>query len=319
MQDHLIDDPCPDTEFSHHAAEALEELRTVQDMIRWAVSRMSQEGLYYGHGTDNPWDEALYLVAHALALPWKLADEWRDARITRSERGDILALLEQRIVGKVPTPYLTGVGWFCERPYFVDERVLIPRSPIGELIESRFAPWWPSDQEPQRILDLCTGSGCIGIACAYEFESAQVDLLDISFDALEVAEANIAEHGVEDRVFALQSDLFEAASGRYDLIISNPPYVDADDMACLPEEYHHEPELALAAGEDGLDLVHIMLKQARDYLTDNGVFVLEVGNSYPALQAAYPQLPFIWPEFARGGHGVCVLHARDLDMLIGSA
>ena len=319
MQDYLIDEQSSDAEFSAYAAEALEELRTVQDMIRWAVSRMSQEGLYYGHGTDNPWDEALYLVAHALALPWKLADEWREARVTRSEREVIVGLLEQRIVHKVPTSYLTGVSWFCERPYFVDERVLIPRSPIGELINERFAPWWPADKEPQRILDLCTGSGCIGIACAYQFEDAQVDLLDISFEALEVAEANIAEHGMEDRVIALQSDLFKAASGRYDLIVSNPPYVDADDMTCLPEEYHHEPELALAAGEDGLDLVHIMLKQARNYLTDDGVLVLEVGNSYPALQAAYPQLPFLWPEFARGGHGVCVLHARDLDALIVSA
>lgn len=319
MQDYLIAEQDPEAVFSAYASEALEELRTVQDMIRWAVSRMSEAGLFYGHGADNPWDEALYLVAHALSLPWKLADEWRDARVTRSEREAILDLLVQRILGKVPTPYLTGVSWFCERPYLVDERVLIPRSPIGELIDQRFSPWWSNAKEPQRILDLCTGSGCIGIACAHQFKQAQVDLLDISFDALEVAEANIAEHEVGDRVLALQSDLFAAASGRYDLIVSNPPYVDADDMACLPEEYHHEPELALAAGDDGLDLVHIMLKQARDYLTDDGVLVLEVGNSYPALQAAYPQLPFVWPEFARGGHGVCVLHARDLDVLATSA
>jgi len=301
--------------FQQHAVQAIEELRTIEDLVRWAVSRMSEAGLYYGHGSDNPADDALLLTAHALNLPWAMAEQWRSARLTRLEREAVIELVEIRILQRMPVPYITGISWYCGKPYFVDERVLIPRSPIGEMIEARFAPFWSPDREPQRILDLCTGSGCIGIACAHEFEQAEVELLDISFEALEVAEENIQEHAVGDRVTALQSDLFAAASGRYDLIISNPPYVDADDMACLPEEYHHEPELALAAGNDGLDLVRIMLSQVRDYLTDDGVFVLEVGNSYPALAAAYPELPFIWPEFERGGHGVCVLHARDLEAL----
>lgn len=225
----------------------------------------------------------------------------------------ITTLVRRRIEERVPAPYLIGEAWYCGLPYLVDERVLIPRSPIAELIEQQFRPWLTG--QPQRILDLCTGSGCIGIACAMQFPQAQVELLDLSFDALAVAEANIQRLEVDDRVMALQSDLFSAASGRYDLIVSNPPYVDADDMACLPDEFHHEPELALAAGDDGLDLVHVLLKQARQYLTDDGVLVVEVGNSWPALAAAYPQLPFQWQEFERGGHGVFVLKAADLDTL----
>ena len=302
-------------DFSQLANEAVDELRTVEDMVRWAVSRMSEAGLYYGHGTDNPADDALVLVAHALSLPWSMADGFRGARLTRSEREVVMPLLEQRILHKVPTPYITGVAWFCGRPYMVDERVLIPRSPIGELIEQRFAPWLAQGTEPARILDLCTGSGCIGIACAHAFPEAEVELLDLSFDALAVAEDNIEQHEVGDRVVALQSDLYAAASGKYDLIVTNPPYVDADDMACLPQEYHHEPEMALAAGNDGLDLVHTILSEAKEYLTDDGLLVLEVGNSYPALIEAYPDLPFIWPEFERGGHGICILQACHLQNL----
>lgn len=308
------------TELSAQAAEAAEQLRTMGDMIRWSVSRMNESGVYLGHGTDNPWDEALQLVTHALNLPWNIAPEWHSAALTRTEREAVIELVMTRIIERVPAPYLTGVGWFCGLPFVVDERVLIPRSPIGQMIEQKFAPWWQGRKEqgepaPQRILDLCTGSGCIGIACAEQFPQAEVELLDLSFEALEVAEENIQRHMLQDRVVALQSDLFEAASGRYDLIVSNPPYVDADDMSCLPDEYHHEPELALAAGDDGLDLVRIMLAEARNYLTDDGLLVVEVGNSWPALAEAYPNLPFVWPEFERGGHGVFVLQARDLDAL----
>lgn len=302
------------------AGQAADELQTMQDFIRWTVSRMNEAGIYLGHGTDNPWDEALLLVTHALHLPWNLADEWRHSRLTRSEREAILDLVVARIEQRVPAPYLTGVAWFCNLPFVVDERVLIPRSPIGQMIEQNFAPWWQGDLHsgkpaPRRILDVCTGSGCIGIACAVQFPQAEVELLDISFEALEVAEENIHRHELQERVTALQSDLFSAASGKYDLIVSNPPYVDADDMHSLPEEYRHEPELALAAGDDGLDLVRIMLKEARQYLTDDGLLVVEVGNSWPALVDAYPQLPFVWPTFERGGHGVFVLQARDLDLL----
>ncbi|MCA6063296.1 50S ribosomal protein L3 N(5)-glutamine methyltransferase [Thalassolituus marinus] len=308
------------TDLSAQATEAAEQLRTIGDLIRWSVSRMNETGVYLGHGTDNPWDEALQLVTHALNLPWNIAPEWHSASLTRSEREAVIELVMTRITERVPAPYLTGVGWFCGLPFVVDERVLIPRSPIGQMIEQKFAPWWQGKREqnlpaPERILDLCTGSGCIGIACAEQFPQAEVELLDLSFEALEVADENIQRHMLQDRVVALQSDLFASASGRYDLIVSNPPYVDADDMSCLPDEYHHEPEMALAAGDDGLDLVRIMLAEARNYLTDDGLLVVEVGNSWPALAEAYPQLPFVWPEFKRGGHGVFVLQARDLDAL----
>lgn len=302
-----------DLSLQQQAVEAIEQLLTVQDLVRWSVSRMAEAGIYFGHGTDNPQDESVLLVTHALGLPWDQADQWRDCRLTRSEREIVVSLLVTRIEQRVPAPYLVGEAWFCGLPYLVDERVLIPRSPIAELIETNFQPWL--QHQPKRIMDLCTGSGCIGIACAMQFPDAEVELLDISFDALAVAEENIQRLEVHDRVVALQSGLFSAAHGRYDLIVSNPPYVDADDMACLPDEFHHEPELALAAGNDGLDLVRIMLKQARDHLTDDGVLVVEVGNSWPALVDAYPQLPFQWQEFERGGHGVFVLHAKDLDGL----
>lgn len=302
-------------DLQEHAQAAVDELLTIQDLLRWSVSRMNESEIYFGHGTDNSWDEARLLVTHALSLPWQLDNSWLSARVTRAEREAVLALVTERIQSRTPAPYLIGEAWFCGLPFVVDERVLIPRSPIGQMIEQGFAPWWQGAGTPGRILDLCTGSGCIGIACARQFEDATVELLDISAEALEVAEENIQRHELEDRVVALQSDLFSAADGRYDLIVSNPPYVDAYDMATLPQEYHHEPELALAAGDDGLDLVRRMFAVARDYLTDDGLLVVEVGNSWPALVEAYPQLPFEWPEFERGGHGVLVLQARDLDLL----
>lgn len=301
--------------FSQQAVRAVDELRTVQDLVRWSASRLAEADVYFGHGTENPWDEAAWLVAHALHLPWSLLPEWHSAALTHDEREQIIELMRQRIEERIPVPYLIGEAWFCGLPYRVDARVLIPRSPIGEMIQQQFLPWWQGAHAPHRILDLCTGSGCIGIACAHVFEQAQVELLDISFDALAVAEENIEQHRVEDRAIALQSDLLSAASGRYDLIVSNPPYVDAEDMACLPDEYLHEPELALAAGEDGLDLVHRLLREARQFLTDDGLLVVEVGNSWPALVAQYPNLPFVWPEFEQGGHGVFVLQARDLERL----
>ncbi len=304
---------------SEACEEALVELSTLQDMLRWSISRMNEAGLYFGHGTDNARDDAVMLVTHALHLPWNIDHDWQNAKLTRSEREDIITLLSRRINERMPTPYLTGEAWFYGLPFSVDERVLIPRSPIAEIIAARFQPWLGgelggrSGKSVHRILDLCTGSGCIGIACAIEFPQAHVELLDISFDALTLAEENIARHGLSDRVMALQSDLFAAADGKYDVIVSNPPYVDADDMNCLPQEFHNEPELALAAGEDGLDLVRIMLSEARKYLADDGVFIVEVGNSWPALEDAYPTVPFMWQEFEMGGHGVFVLTADQLD------
>lgn len=304
------------------AHEAVDELSSIQDLMRFAVSAMHEAEIYFGHGTDNAWDEARLLITHVLHLPWQLPESWYQARLTRRERQAVIELLVLRIQERVPAAYLIGEGWFCGLPFFVDDRVLIPRSPIGQMIDEQFRTWWQGrlDEQgflpaPQRILDLCAGSGCIGIASAMAFPDAEVELLDISFDALEVAHSNIERHQLENRVQAFQSDLFSAASGKYDLIVSNPPYVDAQDMADLPAEYLHEPALALEAGEDGLDLVHRILQEARRYLSDDGLLVVEVGNSWPALAAAYPQLPFVWPSFERGGHGVFVLQARDLDLL----
>ncbi len=290
---------------------ARDELLTIRDFLRWGASEFIAAKLFYGHGTDNPWDEAEQLVLHAINLSPPLGDEWLDARLTLPERKKVVANLARRIQERVPAAYITRQAWFAGLPFVVDERVLVPRSPIGELIQKRFEPWLVN--EPAQILDLCTGSGCIGIACAYAFPEAYVQLSDISFDALAVAEENIEQHGLAERVFAMQSDLFENLQGQvFDLIVSNPPYVDAEDMASLPEEYHAEPELGLASGDDGLDFTRRLLTEAVDYLSEQGVLLVEVGNSWPALEAAYPALPFTWIEFERGGHGVFVLNAEDL-------
>lgn len=285
-------------------------LRTLRDYIRWAVSRFQAEELFFGHGTDNAWDEARQLVLGALHLPWEMADSYLDCRLEDDEREHLQQLLQRRIEERVPTAYLLGQTWFCGLPFIVDERVLIPRSPIGELIERRFEPWLA--RQPARILDLCTGSGCIGIACAYEFMDAEVVLADLSFDALEVANRNVEHHGLEDRVYTVQSDGFDGLpKQRFDLIVSNPPYVDAEDFADMPQEFHHEPALGLACGEDGLDLVRRILAQAADHLTETGTLVVEVGNSQVHVEALYPEVEFTWLDFNQGGHGVFLLAASQ--------
>lgn len=285
-------------------------LRTLRDYIRWAVSQFHGAQLFFGHGTDNAWDEARQLVLGALHLPWEMSDSYLDCRLEEDECVRLQELLHKRIEERVPTAYLLGEAWFCGLPFIVDERVLIPRSPIAELIEQRFRPWLP--EEPARILDLCTGSGCIGIACAYEFPQAEVVLADLSFDALEVANCNIEQHGLEERVYTVQSDGFDGLpQQRFDLIVSNPPYVDADDFAQMPEEYHHEPAMGLACGDDGLDLVRRMLAEAADHLTERGVLVVEVGNSQVHVEALYPEVDFTWLEFTKGGHGVFLLAAQQ--------
>ncbi len=302
-------------QFATQAQQAVSELLSIRDMLRWAVSRLSEYDVYFGHGTDNPWDEARLLVTHALNLSWNTDAQWFDSRLTEAERRSIVDVLQQRIVDRRPTPYITGVAWFCGQPFFVDERVLIPRSPIAELIQQEFQPYLV--KSPQRIMDLCSGSGCIEIASAQTFPNSKVELLDISFDAQELAEENIHYHRLEDRVMALQSDLFSSADGEYDLILANPPYVDADDMSCLPPEYQHEPELALASGDDGLLLPNKILKQASRYLTVDGILVLEVGNSWPALEAAHTELDLHWIEFQQGGHGVAWIRAAELRRYFG--
>ena len=285
-------------------------LRTLRDHIRWAVSRFHAEGLYFGHGTDNAWDEARQLVVGALHLPWDISDAYLDCRLEDDELSHVQHLLRRRIKDRIPAAYLLGEAWFCGMPFVVDERVLIPRSPIAELIGQRFAPWLAAT--PARILDLCTGSGCIGIACAQAFPAAEVVLADLSFEALEVANQNIERHDLEARVFTVQGDGFEGLPGqRFDLIVSNPPYVDAEDFADMPPEYHHEPALGLACGDDGLDLVRRMLAEAADHLTEHGLLVVEVGNSQVHVQDLYPEVDFTWFEFEHGGHGVFGLTAQQ--------
>lgn len=292
--------------------EAVNELRTVNDMMRWAVSCFNEAGLFYGHGTDNGWDEAVQLMLPSLHLPPFISDDIKAARLTRSERQQLAELVARRVAERLPAPYLTNKAWFAGLEFYVDERVIVPRSPIAELIHQRFAPWLQG--EPRRIMDLCTGSGCIAIALAYAFPEAEVDALDISVDALNVAEINIEHHGLEARVIPILSDVWQALpeGDQYDLIVSNPPYVDEEDMADLPDEFHHEPELALASGFDGLDLTRQILARAADFLTDDGLLVVEVGNSQVHLSAQYPQVPFTWVEFEQGGHGVFVLTKAQL-------
>lgn len=296
-----------------NADEAIAQLHTLRDFMRWGVSLFHENGAALGHGYDDPWDEVVALILFALHLPWDIDNRVQDARLLDSEKLRICELLTWRVIDKVPTAYLTGTSWFAGIPFQVDQRVLIPRSPIGELIEKQFAPWIDPD-DVTSILDMCTGSGCIGIACAQYFPEAQVDCVDLSEDALDVAEENVQALGLENQVNLLYSDLFEALDGRtYDIIVSNPPYVDQDDMDALPDEYHHEPRMGLEAGIDGLDIVRRMLPELSRHLNPGGIVVIEVGNSMVALEEAYPGVPFTWIEFDRGGHGVFVLTKEEID------
>lgn len=295
------------------ASQALEEFRTLRDVLRWAVSCFHAAQLYYGHGTDNAWDEAVALLLHALHLPPNTTPQILDAHLLHSERKTCIELIRQRVVQRVPAAYLTQTAWFAGLAFYVDPRVLIPRSALAEAIEHRFSPWI-KDETDLAILDLCTGSACIAIAAAIAFPDAKVDAVDISPDALAVARINVDRHGVASQVSLIQSDLFtELENKRYDIIISNPPYVDAADMASLPDEYRHEPILGLAAGTDGLTIVDSILKTARQHLTPNGILIVEVGNSETALIEKYPELPFTWLTFDRSGdNGIFLLAASQL-------
>ena len=289
----------------------MENLRTVQDFIRWTSSQLSLSDVFLGHGTDNPIDEAKQLILATLGLSLFIPTEFYSANLTNDEKQELFDIIQKRISDRVPTPYLTNQAWFCGHSFYIDERVLIPRSPIGELIDNHFQSLL--SQSPQQILDLCTGSGCIGIACAYAFPDAQVDITDISLEALDVAQQNIDLHEMNFRVTPMLSDLFnDIPAKQYDLIVTNPPYVDNEDMGDLPDEFSYEPKLALEAGFDGLDIVKRILRDAIDYLSPQGVLVCEVGNSWVSLQEQYPQVPFNWLEFERGGLGVFSITREEL-------
>lgn len=288
------------------------ELASIIDFIRYGASRFSAAGLTFGHSHDNPIDEATHLVLASLHLPPDIPPAYGSGRLTHAERMQVLALIERRVTERLPVAYLVGETWFAGLKFKSDARALVPRSPIAELIESGFAPWL-DDRPMERVLDLCTGSGCIGIAIAEYNPEWQVDIVDISDEALSLARENIAFQHVEGRVNAIQSDLFAGLKEqRYDLIVSNPPYVTEDEYAALPGEYRHEPKLGLTSGDDGLDLCLRMLDEAAEHLTDNGLLIVEVGESEHALVALLPQIPFIWIEFKVGQMGIFALERRDL-------
>jgi len=294
--------------------EIANDLVTLRDLIRWGTSQFNAAELNFVQGMPAAVDEAVYLCLSALHLPPDFSVEYFDCVLTMDERLHVLGMFQQRIEQRKPAAYITNEAWFSGLSFYVDERVLIPRSPIAEMIEHQFSLWISPDRV-KNILDLCTGSGCIAIACAYAFDEAQVDASDISADALAVAGINRQNHGLEERLKLIESNLFEEIPGtRYDIIISNPPYVSEQEMKQLPAEFDFEPGgLALAAGEAGLDLVLPILMQAREYLTDDGILVVEVGYSKPALESVLPEVPFFWVDFEFGGEGVFVLTAKQLE------
>lgn len=291
---------------------AMRQLHTLRDVVRWGASRFNEAGLFFGHGTDNAIDEAVTLVLHALHLAHDMPEHFWAAALTDAEKEAIMALFTARVEQRLPLPYLTHEAWFAGLKFYVDERVLVPRSPLAELIGQGFAPWLEAENIGS-VLDLCTGSGCIAIACALALPQAVVDASDVSRDALAVAAHNLADYDLGAQLRLLEGDLFAPCGDkRYDLIISNPPYVDAAEVAALPPEYLHEPMLGLASGEDGLDLTRRILAGAGAHLNPGGVLIVEVGASQAALSEAFPDIDFVWLDFARGGEGVFLLSAEQL-------
>ena len=289
------------------------ELCTVRDYIRYAVSRFNAAQLFFGHGSDNAWDEAVYLTLHTLNLPLDRLEPFLDARLLPHEREALLDIYTRRSQDRLPAAYLTHEAWLGEHRFYVDDRVIVPRSFIAELLDEQLTPWINDPWAVESALDLCTGSGCLAILTALAFPNAVVAAVDLSDDALAVAERNVADYHLTERVELIQSDAFTKLAGRqFDLIISNPPYVNAESVAALPPEYLHEPELALGSGEDGLDFTRIILRDAKKHLSEHGILIVEIGHNRDDLEAAYPTLPFTWLDTAAGDEFVFLLHAADL-------
>lgn len=286
-----------------------EALQTVRDLIRYGVSRFNQSKLSFGHGSDNAWDEAVYLVLSALHLPPDQLEPFMDARVLPEERQTALQYIDARCDKRVPAPYLTHEAWLQGYSFYVDERVIVPRSPIAELLMTQLSPWVLDPYEVTSILDVCTGSGCLAIIAAHQFPEAFVDATDISAQALEVATRNVTEHVLTDRLTLHHGSLFDPlpVSARYDLIICNPPYVNSQSMQALPPEYQHEPSLALAGGDDGMDLVRIILEQAPAHLNDQGILVLEIGHERAHFEAAFPELEPVWLDTAQASDQILLL------------
>lgn len=289
------------------------ELISIRDWVRYAVSRFEASDIFYGHGTDNAYDEAVWLVMSALHLPMDTLNNFFDAKLTSDECNKLGALIAQRITQHTPTAYLLKEAWLQGLKFYVDERVLIPRSFIAELLNTDLSPWIEFPEMVESAADICTGSGCLGVLMADSFPNASIDVIDISQDAIDVANINIANYGLQDQISAIKSDMFSALKGKkYDLIISNPPYVDAPSMAALPMEYQNEPQLALGSGADGLDHTHTLLREAAHYLNDGGILVVEIGFNRNALEAAYPNLVFNWLEVSSGTEFVFLLTKEQL-------
>jgi len=294
-------------------SEANSSLKTVRDCLRFAVSRFNETELFFGHGSDDAYDEAAYLVLHTLHLPLDRLEPFLDARLTQSEVYAVIEIIEKRVVQRIPAAYLTHQAWLGDLSFYVDERVIVPRSFIAELLREELSPWIEDAEEVTSVLDMCTGSGCLAILAAHTFPNASVDAVDLSADALDVAQYNVTDYHLDEQITLIESDLFAALDGKcYDIIISNPPYVDAPSVAALPPEYKHEPELSLGSGNDGLDATRVLLANAAKHLNPNGLLVVEIGHNRDALEAAYPNLPFTWLNVSAGDQFVFMLHREDL-------
>lgn len=294
-------------------AEALDTLLTVRDWLRYAVSEFQAAGLSFGHGSTNAYDEAAYLILHTLRLPLDRLEAFIDARLLIEERRALWALLTRRIEQRLPAAYLTHEAWLGEHSFYIDENVIVPRSFIAELLHEVLGPWVTNPEQVGSVLDLCTGSGCLAVLAALVFPNARVDASDLSAAALAVARRNVERYGLVERINLVRSDMFTSlAAHRYDIIISNPPYVNAAAMAALPQEYLREPRAALASGEDGLDHVRVILRAAGEYLAPNGLLIVETGDNRAALEAAFPKLAFTWLEVSGGDGLVFLLHRDDL-------